>query len=79
MIQSYWHTIQEKHKGFDIPLHKVFIKAGLPTSTYYRTLNGSTELRYETAKKIMRVMELMEGAYPTSRDKRKLHAKVSKL
>jgi predicted transcriptional regulator len=79
MIQSYWQIIQDKHKEFNIPLHKVFTKAGLPTSTYYRTLNGSTELRYDTAVKVMRVMELMEGAYPTSRDKRKLNAKVSKL
>ena len=79
MIQSYWDMIQEKHKGFDIPLHRVFTKAGLPTSTYYRTLNGSTELRYDTAVKVIRMMELMEGAYPTSRDKRRLNAKVSKL
>ena len=79
MIQSYWQIIQDKHKEFNIPLHKVFTKAGLPTSTYYRTLNGSTELRYDTAVKVMRVMELMEGAYPTSSDKRKLNAKVSKL
>jgi hypothetical protein len=27
----------------------------------------------------MRMMELMEGAYPTSKDKRRLNAKVSKL
>ena len=79
MIQSYWQIIQDKHKEFNIPLHKVFTKAGLPKSTYYRTLNGSTELRYDTAVKVMRVMELMEVAYPTSRDKRKLNAKVSKL
>jgi|TARA_R110000796_G_scaffold57960_3_gene133644 hypothetical protein len=75
MMNSYWHLIQEKHKGLNIPLHLVFVKAGLPTSTYYRTLNGTTELRYETAAKVYRVMELMEGAYPTSKDKRKLKPK----
>jgi predicted transcriptional regulator len=60
------------HKGITVPLHVVFIKSGVPTSTYYRTLNGKTELRYDTASKIYRTMELMKGASPSSADKRKL-------
>jgi predicted transcriptional regulator len=60
------------HKGITVPLHVVFIKSGVPTSTYYRTLNGKTELRYDTASKIYRTMELMKGASPSSSEKRKL-------
>jgi|TARA_R110000751_G_scaffold71685_3_gene145513 predicted transcriptional regulator len=71
-MKSYWQSIQDMHKGLNIPLHVIFVKSGIPTSTYYRTLNGTTELRYETARKIYRTMELLAGASPSPADKRKL-------
>ena len=79
MIDSSWYSILEKHQGISLPLHKVFVKAGIPTSTYYRTLNGDTELRYETACKVYRMLELLEGSYAKPSDKRVLYAKVSRL
>lgn len=53
MLEDYWTIIQRFHSmtRLRIPLHKVFIRAGVPTSTYYRTVHGS-ELKYETALKV---------------------------
>jgi len=53
MLEDYWTIIQRFHKmtRLRIPLHRVFIKAGIPTSTYYRTVHG-TELKYKTALKV---------------------------
>tara|TARA_B110000285_G_C14858123_1_gene483221 strand:+ start:290 stop:511 length:222 start_codon:yes stop_codon:yes gene_type:complete len=69
-MNSYYDLLCKKAKEANVPLVKAFIKAGVPTSTYYRTVNGS-ELRYETAKKVWRLLELLMGAHP-NRDKRKL-------
>ena len=33
-----------------------FKRAGVPTSTFYRTINGTTELRYDTAYKVYKAM-----------------------
>ena len=38
-------------------LLKAFKQAGIPTSTYYRTINSRTELRYFTAIKVMTEIE----------------------
>ena len=40
----------------DIDLLTAFKQAGVPTSTFYRTVNGTTELRYDTAYKIYKAM-----------------------
>ncbi len=79
MVKSYEHQIRELHEGLDVPLLHCFIKAGVPSSTYYRMLQG-TELKLGTAKKVYRMIELLKGAKPTSSDKRNLHGNsVSKL
>lgn len=41
----------------DIDLLTAFKQAGVPTSTFYRTVNGTTELRYDTAYKIYKAMD----------------------
>ena len=69
-MDSYYDMLIKKAAEANVPLAKAFIKAGVPTSTYYRTLNGS-ELRYNTAKKVWRMLELLMGAHPNY-DKRKL-------
>ena len=40
---------------------KAFKSAGVPTSTYYRTINGATELRHETARKVMKAIEKLHA------------------
>lgn len=40
-----------------LPLLQAFKSADIPTSTYYRTMNGVTELRHDTAVKVMNAIE----------------------
>ena len=79
MVKSYEQQIRELHEGLDVPLLHCFTKAGVPSSTYYRMLQG-TELKLGTAQKVYRIIELLKGSYSTSSDKRNLHGNsVSKL
>lgn len=44
-----------------IELLRAFKNASIPTSTFYRTINGVTELRYETARKAMKELEKLHA------------------
>jgi predicted transcriptional regulator len=44
-----------------VPLLKAFKSADIPTSTYYRTINGVTELRHDTAVKVMKAIEKLHA------------------
>lgn len=50
------NQLLEKAQSMDIDLLTAFKQAGVPTSTFYRTINGTTELRYDTAIKIFKAM-----------------------
>ena len=41
----------------NVELKEAFRVADIPTSTYYRTINNATELRYETALKIFKAVD----------------------
>lgn len=56
-MKSYMQTLEEAVETHGVPLLRAFKSAGIPTSTYYRTINGNTELRYETARKVMKAIE----------------------
>ena len=51
-MKAYLDTIKQTSDELDVRLLKAFKHAGIPTSTYYRAINGETELRYETAVKV---------------------------
>lgn len=51
-MKSYLDTITEHAASRNITLKELFRVADLPTSTYYRTINKTSELRYDTAKKL---------------------------
>jgi predicted transcriptional regulator len=51
-MKSYLETIINKTESKGIKLKDAFTFVNIADSTYYRTINGVTELRYETAKKI---------------------------
>jgi len=51
-MKSYLETITEHAASRNLELKELFRVADLPTSTYYRTINGTSELRYDTAKKL---------------------------
>lgn len=55
-MQSYMNQLKERAQSMDIDLLTAFKQAGVPTSTFYRTINGTTELRYDTATKIYKAM-----------------------
>lgn len=55
-MKSYLQIIQEEAEQYGITLLKAFKAADIPTSTYYRTINGATELRHETATRVMQAI-----------------------
>ena len=56
-MKAYLDIIKTKADELDVSLLKGFKKADIPTSTYYRTINGDTELRYETALRVFNAIE----------------------
>ena len=52
-MQTYLDTIKDQAKLKKVDLLLAFKVAGLPTSTYYRTINGKTEMRFETACSVL--------------------------
>jgi len=55
-MQSYMDQLIKQSQSTDTDLMTAFKRAGVPTSTFYRTINGTTELRYDTAYKIYKAM-----------------------
>jgi predicted transcriptional regulator len=60
-MKSYLQTLEEKAEAYDVPLLTAFKSADIPTSTYYRTINAQTELRYDTARKVMKNLEKLHA------------------
>ncbi len=80
MLKSYWDQILEKHRYVDMPLHKVFVLAKIPTSTYYRTVNGNSEISFDTAKKVYQTLDRLSKRWPTGLiEPKKINAAVPKL
>lgn len=52
-MQTYLKTVKDQAKLKGVDLLLAFKVAGLPTSTYYRTINGKTEMRFETACSVL--------------------------
>ena len=52
-MKSYLQILNEQAETLNVPLLKAFKSADIPTSTYYRAINGATELRHDTAARVM--------------------------
>lgn len=52
-MKSYLKHLQSTAHTLNVDLLFAFKKAGVPTSTYYRTINNKTDLRYTTACKVL--------------------------
>jgi predicted transcriptional regulator len=52
LMLSYMTQLETAAKAANIQLLQAFRQAGVPTSTYYRTLAGK-DLRFTTAKKVL--------------------------
>jgi predicted transcriptional regulator len=60
-MKSYLQLLEEMSAETGIPLLKAFKAASVPTSTYYRTIKGVTELRFGTARKAMKALEKLHA------------------
>ena len=60
-MKSYLELLQEKSEESGIALLQAFKSADIPTSTYYRTIHGTTELRHDTAAKAMKALEKLHA------------------
>lgn len=60
-MKSYLELISEAAESIGISLLKAFKAAEIPTSTYYRTIHGETELRHDTARRVMEAIEKLHA------------------
>jgi predicted transcriptional regulator len=60
-MKSYLQQLKEAAESCGLTLLKAFKDADIPTSTYYRAINEQTELRHETASKVMRSIEKLHA------------------
>ena len=56
-MKSYLTILTEQAQSVGLPLLQAFKGADIPTSTYYSAVNGVTELRHDTAVKVMNAIE----------------------
>jgi predicted transcriptional regulator len=71
-MKSYLQLLEEKSAATGVPLLKAFKAASVPTSTYYRTINGVTELRFDTARKAMKELEKLHALQQARKHTRQL-------
>lgn len=55
-IDNYFDQLQRMSSDRGIDLMHAFAAAGYPNSTYYRNLNGTFHLRYETATRVAEII-----------------------
>mgnify|MGYP001240747740 FL=1 len=53
VLCKYINQLQDIASENDVRLKDMFIVAGVPTSTYYRAINGM-DLRFDTAERILK-------------------------
>ena len=56
-MKSYLDIIKLNAEKHGVTVLQAFKAADIPTSTYYRTINGDTEIRYETALRVVNAIE----------------------
>lgn len=78
-MKSYLQTLKELSDETGIELLKAFKSASIPTSTFYRTINGVTELRYETARKAMKQIEKLHALEQARSHTRELRESGSRV
>jgi len=55
-MKPYFSQLQALATELNIPLLDAFARAKVPTSTYYRSANGTNEMRYDTACRIYKAI-----------------------
>lgn len=65
-MKSYLEYLEDEAEDRDVELLQAFRIADVPTSTYYRNINGKTELRYSTAVKVLEAIHHEEQRRATA-------------
>jgi len=55
-MKPYFSQLQLLASDLGVPLLDAFSRAEVPSSTYYRSINGTTEMRYDTACRIYKAI-----------------------
>lgn len=56
MIRTYPEQLSELAQQAGVELKDAFDKAGIPSSTYYRSMQGPRHMQFETADKVARAI-----------------------
>ena len=73
-MKSYLQMLLDQAKSANVPLLRAFSRAMIPTSTYYRTIKGTTEIRYDTALKVHHAIEQVRQIQQAVEDTKGLRA-----
>ena len=73
-MKSYLQIIKEQAAEANVPLLKAFSRANIPTSTYYRTINEETEVRYNTALRVSYAIDQVQAIQQAREDTKRLRA-----
>jgi len=65
MLCKYINQLQDIAFEKDIRLKDMFVVAGIPTSTYYRAMNG-VDLRFDTAERVANAIRDVQVSSNTS-------------
>lgn len=65
ILCKYINQLQDIAYQHDIRLKDMFVVAGIPTSTYYRAMNG-VDLRFDTAERVANAIKDVQVSCDTS-------------
>ena len=71
VLCKYINQLQDIASENDVRLKDMFIVAGVPTSTYYRAINGM-DLRFDTAERILKAFRHVQLQSETSANQSEL-------
>jgi len=71
MLCKYINQLQDIASENNVRLKDMFVVAGVPTSTYYRALNG-VDLRFDTAERILEAFRHVQLQSNTSSNQSQL-------
>ena len=73
-MKSYLQILTKQAEDANVPLLRAFSRAMIPTSTYYRTIKGTTEIRYDTALKVHHAIEQVREIQQAVKDTKGLRS-----
>jgi len=80
-MQPYLTLIKQQAEEANVSLLAAFKSAEIKTSTYYRSINGETELRFDTANKVSHAiahLHSLEEARKNTKELRSSNQRVNR-